>query len=149
MRKCLFPVYRLAVDAKPVGWWCSGLKISELAQGFSDGYAINGSQRHSHQQQGVYLGFCQSVIILNDNTSSTFLNDNTDNRDNRNRKGNLCCYRCLCCLYQKLSSKKSGATWNYSRKRHPKRRNYSRKLAWKGKNTCICICSHPILIYWL
>ena len=61
MRKCLFPVYRLAVDARPVGWWWSGLKISELAQGFSDGYAINGSQRHLHQPQGVYLGFCQSI----------------------------------------------------------------------------------------
>ena len=62
MRKCLFPVYRLAVDARPVGWWWSGLKISELAQGFSDGYAINGSQRHLHQAQGVYLGFCESVL---------------------------------------------------------------------------------------
>ena len=120
MRKCLFPVYRLAVDAKPVGWWWSGLKISELAQGFSDGYAINGSQRHSHQQQGVYLGFCQSVTFLNDNTSSTFLNDNIDNRNNGKNRRNcgchevtynkdngdyfcnreccLCCYRCLCCL---------------------------------------------------
>ena len=62
MRKGLYSVYRLAVDAKPVGWWCSRLKISELAQGFSDGYAINGSQRHSHQQQGVYLGFCESLL---------------------------------------------------------------------------------------
>ena len=63
MRKCLYSVYRLAVDAKPVGWWCSRLKISELAQVFSDGCAINGSQRHSHQQQGVYTGFCQSYKI--------------------------------------------------------------------------------------
>ena len=61
-RICLFSVYRLAVDAEPVGWWCSRLKISELAQGFSDGCAINGSQRHLHQQQGVYLGFCESVL---------------------------------------------------------------------------------------
>ena len=30
---------------KPLkGWWCSCLKISELAQGFSDGYSINVSQ---------------------------------------------------------------------------------------------------------
>ena len=98
-----------------------------------------------------------------------FLNDNTDNNDNgkngRNRgmsrsdiqhrqRRLLLQQRMLSllsskksgvfCLYQKLSSKKSGATWNYSRKRHPKRRNYSRKrhpkrrnysriLAWKGK----------------
>ena len=48
------------------------------------------------------------------------------------------------CLYQELSSKKSGATWNYSRKRHLKRRNYSRKLAWKGKNMYICTHNYNI-----
>ena len=63
MRKCLYSVYRLAVDARPLGWWCSRLKNSELAQGFSDGYDIHGSQRHQHQTQGVYLGFCESYII--------------------------------------------------------------------------------------
>ena len=62
--KVYFLFIALRLMRKPVGWWCSGLKISELAQGFSDGYAINGSQRHSHQQQGGYLGFCQSVLAL-------------------------------------------------------------------------------------
>ena len=33
------------IDANPWwGWWCSCQKISELAQGFSDGYSINVSQ---------------------------------------------------------------------------------------------------------
>ena len=56
----LFIALRLMQN--PVGWWWSGLKISELAQGFSDGCAIHGSQRHLHQAQGVYLGFCESVL---------------------------------------------------------------------------------------
>ena len=38
-------------------------KISELAQGFSDGCSIHGSKRHQHQTQGVDFGFCQSDII--------------------------------------------------------------------------------------
>ncbi|MBQ0022292.1 MAG: hypothetical protein KBT29_03525 [Prevotellaceae bacterium] len=38
-----FLVYRLALDTKTDWVRCSRLKISELAQGFSDGYSIDGS----------------------------------------------------------------------------------------------------------
>ena len=51
--QCLFSVYRLAVDAKPVGLWCCRLKISELAQGFSDGCAIQVSWETCIKRKGL------------------------------------------------------------------------------------------------
>ena len=62
----------------PGGWWRGRLKISELAQGFSDGCAIHGSKRLASssrglswflwvrtatKKHGVDFGFCHSYKI--------------------------------------------------------------------------------------
>ena len=89
MRKGLFPVYRLAVDAKPVGWWCSRLKISELAQRFSDGYNIKGSLRHfASTARGLYWFLWVHTTTGYVSREQSFFYDNRDNRDNREKKEN-------------------------------------------------------------
>ena len=50
-------VYRLAIDAKTRQGMMEMAETPELAQGVSDSYSINGSQRHLHQSQGVYIVF--------------------------------------------------------------------------------------------
>ena len=47
----------------PKGWWCSRLKISELAQGFSDCCSISGSQETfciKHKGFFMFLSFLQA-----------------------------------------------------------------------------------------
>ena len=59
-------VYRLAMDARTLeGCWCGWLKISELAQGFSDGHTINGSQETFCSKHKGFLWFlsCSQIGV--------------------------------------------------------------------------------------
>ena len=75
-RKCFFSVYRLAVDAKPDRvmvlqaeniWACS--RISRRLR-------HPGLVRDLHQAQGVYLGFCESLLPQTVQAEDVIFNDN-------------------------------------------------------------------------